>query len=157
MSAYITPIMKNYLEQLQTALGAEGLTVPVHITESNGGMMGASVAADKSIVTLFSGPVGGVVGARAAGQALGYADLITIDIGGTSFDVSMVRGGEAAEMSEFELQGLPVLAPALEVHTIGAGGGSLIRARSRRCASGPSRRARARDPPATASAAPSRP
>jgi N-methylhydantoinase A len=127
MSAYITPIMKRYLDQVQSALGAEGLSVPVHITESNGGVMGASVAGDKAIVTLFSGPVGGVVGARAAGASLGYGDLITIDIGGTSFDVSLVRDGEAAEQSEFELQGLPVLSPAVEVHTIGAGGGSLIR------------------------------
>jgi N-methylhydantoinase A len=127
MSAYITPIMKRYLDEVQSALGREGLSVPVHITESNGGVMGANVAADKAIVTLFSGPVGGVVGARAAGAALGYPDLITIDIGGTSFDVSLVRDGEAAEQSEFELQGLPMLSPAVEVHTIGAGGGSLIR------------------------------
>ncbi|MBB4661330.1 hydantoinase/oxoprolinase family protein [Conexibacter arvalis] len=127
MSAYITPIMRRYLDELTRALAAEGLQVPVYITESNGGMMSAAVADDKAILTLFSGPVGGVVGTRAAGAALGLEDLITIDMGGTSFDVSLVRGGEAGVMSEFELQGLPVLAPAVEVHTIGAGGGSLIR------------------------------
>ena len=128
MSAYITPIMRRYLDELARALAAEGLRVPVYITESNGGMMSAAVADEKAVLTLFSGPVGGVVGTGAAGRSLGLDDLITIDMGGTSFDVSLVRGGEAAVMSEFELQGLPVLAPAVEVHTIGAGGGSLIRA-----------------------------
>jgi N-methylhydantoinase A len=128
MSAYITPIMARYVEQLEVALRAEGLSVPIYITESNGGMMRAQIADEKAVLTLFSGPVGGVIGARAAGAALGMPDLITIDMGGTSFDVSLVRDGEATLMSEFELQGLPVLAPAVEVHTIGAGGGSLIRA-----------------------------
>lgn len=127
MSAYITPIMRRYVDELERGLADAGLRVPVYITESNGGVMTAKVADEKAILTLFSGPVGGVVGARAAGAALGIQDLITIDMGGTSFDVSLVRGGEAPIMSEFELQGLPVLAPAVEVHTIGAGGGSLIR------------------------------
>ncbi len=128
MSAYITPIMRQYVEELDRALRAEGLAVPLYITESNGGMMSAAIADDKAILTLFSGPVGGVVGARAAGEDIASRDLITIDMGGTSFDVSLVRDGQAALQSEFELQGLPVLAPAVEVHTIGAGGGSLIRA-----------------------------
>jgi N-methylhydantoinase A len=127
LSAYITPIMSSYLEQLSSALHAEGARVPVYVTESNGGVMGAGVAADRSVLTLFSGPVGGVVGTRAAGELLGLGDLISADVGGTSFDVSIVRGGEPALQAEFELQGLPVLAPAIEVHTIGAGGGSLIR------------------------------
>jgi N-methylhydantoinase A len=127
MSAYITPIMGTYLEQVKGALQAEGLQVPVYITESNGGVMSSAVAREKAVLTLFSGPVGGVVGARAAGAALDISNLITIDMGGTSFDVSLVREGEAGLMSEFELMGLPVLTPAVEVHTIGAGGGSLIR------------------------------
>ena len=105
----------------------------------------------------FSGPVGGVVGARAAGAALGIENLITIDMGGTSFDVSLVREGEAGLMSEFELVGLPVLTPAVEVHTIGAGGGSLIReSRRSALASVRSRRAPCPGRPATAAAAPSR-
>lgn len=137
MSAYITPIMRQYVDELESALRAEGLAVPVYITESNGGMMSATVADEKAVLTLFSGPVGGVVGARAAGEALDIADLITIDMGGTSFDVSLVRDGEASLQSEFELQGLPVLAPAVEVHTIGAGGGSLIRAEGDRLRVGP--------------------
>jgi N-methylhydantoinase A len=70
--------------------------------------------------------VGGVVGGRAAGQLIGEKNLISIDVGGTSFDVSLVKDGETSLQPEYELQGLPVLAPAIEVHTIGAGGGSLI-------------------------------
>lgn len=127
MSAYITPIMARYVQELAEALATEGLTVPIYITESNGGVMGARVAERKAILTLFSGPVGGVVGTQTAGRSLGYDSLISIDIGGTSFDVSLVRAGDVSLQSEFELQGLPVLAPALEVHTIGAGGGSLLR------------------------------
>ena len=127
MSAYITPIIARYLEELSEALADKGLTVPIYITESNGGVMGSRVAERKAILTLFSGPVGGVVGTQAAGKRLGFDSLISIDIGGTSFDVSLVRAGDVSLQSEFELQGLPVLAPALEVHTIGAGGGSLIR------------------------------
>jgi N-methylhydantoinase A len=137
MSAYITPILKNYVDELTAALESEGLRVPAYITQSNGGVMSASLAAEKAVLTLFSGPVGGVVGARAVGEALELGNLIAVDVGGTSFDVSVVRRGEAALQSEFELQGLPVLAPAVEVHTIGAGGGSLIREVSGRLQVGP--------------------
>jgi N-methylhydantoinase A len=127
MSAYITPIMSSYVRELTTVLHEEGIHVPLYITESNGGVMSAGVAAEKAVLTLFSGPVGGVIGARAAGAVLGFGDMIAMDVGGTSFDVSIVRGGEASLQSEFELHGLPVMAPAVEVQTIGAGGGSLIR------------------------------
>jgi N-methylhydantoinase A len=126
ISAYITPIMKDYLAQLEAALREEGLSVPVYITESNGGVMGSTIAADKAALTLLSGPVGGVVGTRAAGEALAIANLISADVGGTSFDVSLVRHGELELQSEFELQGQPILTPAVMVHTIGAGGGSII-------------------------------
>lgn len=127
MSAYITPIMAKYVDELAAALSAEGLVTPIYITESNGGVMRAHTARSKAVLTLFSGPVGGVVGTQEVGRTLGYRNLISVDIGGTSFDVSLVREGGVSVQSEFELQGLPILAPALEVHTIGAGGGSLLR------------------------------
>jgi N-methylhydantoinase A len=126
MSAYVTPIMKRYLTDLGDRLRDRGMSVPLYITQSNGGVMSSDVAGDRSISTLFSGPVGGVVGGRAAGQLIGESNLISIDVGGTSFDVSLVKDGETSLQPEYELQGLPVLAPAIEVHTIGAGGGSLI-------------------------------
>lgn len=126
MSAYVTPIMKRYLNDLNDRLKERGMKVPLYITQSNGGVMSSEVAGDRSIATLFSGPVGGVVGGRAAGALIGERNLISIDVGGTSFDVSLVKDGETALQPEYELQGLPVLAAAIEVHTIGAGGGSLI-------------------------------
>ena len=126
MSAYITPIMSHYVGLLDTALQTRGLKTPVYITESNGGVMNARLATEKAVLTLFSGPVGGVVGTRALGAIIGEGNLISADVGGTSFDVSLIRDGNAPLQPEFELQGLPILAPAVEVNTIGAGGGSLI-------------------------------
>jgi len=128
MSAYITPIMGRYLESLEQALRDAGLTVPVYINESNGGAMVAHLAAEHAVGTLLSGPVGGVIGTAALSDTLGEPDMISADVGGTSFDVSIVKEGRPALRSEFDMQGLPVLAPSVEVHTIGAGGGSLITA-----------------------------
>jgi N-methylhydantoinase A len=125
-SAYITPKVQSYLQRIREALAERGLQVPLHITQSNGGAMRAEVAADRAVLTLFSGPVGGVVGGREIGRELEIPNLICVDMGGTSFDVSLVRDGEVGLQSEFELQGLPILAPAVELVTIGAGGGSII-------------------------------
>ncbi len=125
-SVYITPRVHDYLSRLSEALRARGLSVPLHITQSNGGAMIADSAADRAVLTLYSGPVGGVIGGREVGRQTGHPDLICIDMGGTSFDVSIVRGGQVSMQSEFELQGLPILAPAVELVSIGAGGGSLI-------------------------------
>jgi N-methylhydantoinase A len=98
----------------------------VFINESNGGVMTAHLAADHAIGTLLSGPVGGVTGTAALADVLGEPDLIAADVGGTSFDVSIVRHGRPTVRAEFDMQGLPVLAPSVEVHTLGAGGGSYI-------------------------------
>ena len=125
-SAYITPKVQSYLQSISDALASRGLKVPLHITQSNGGAMTADLAADRAVLTLFSGPVGGVVGGRAIGAQLKRPNLICIDMGGTSFDVSLVRDGDVGLQSEFELAGLPILAPAVELVTIGAGGGSII-------------------------------
>ena len=125
-SVYITPRVRDYLSRLSQALRDQGLSVPLHITQSNGGAMIADSAADRAVLTLYSGPVGGVIGGREVGRRTDQPDLICIDMGGTSFDVSIVRGGQVGMQSEFELQGLPILAPAVELVSIGAGGGSLI-------------------------------
>ncbi|MYC86170.1 MAG: hydantoinase/oxoprolinase family protein [Acidimicrobiia bacterium] len=125
-SVYITPRVRDYLSRLSEALRDRGLSVPLHITQSNGGAMIADSAADRAVLTLYSGPVGGVIGGREVGRLTDQPDLICIDMGGTSFDVSIVRGGQVGMQSEFELQGLPILAPAVELVSIGAGGGSLI-------------------------------
>ena len=128
-SVYITPRVRSYLRRLATALTDRGLTAELHITQSNGGAMIADSAADRAVLTLYSGPVGGVIGGREVGRQMDQPDLICIDMGGTSFDVSIVRGGQVGMQSEFELQGLPILAPAVELVSIGAGGGSIIHER----------------------------
>ncbi len=125
-SVYITPKVRHYLRRLATALTDNGLTSELHITQSNGGAIIADSAADRAVLTLYSGPVGGVIGGREVGRQMDQPDLICIDMGGTSFDVSIVRSGEVGMQSEFELQGLPILAPAVELVSIGAGGGSII-------------------------------
>ena len=125
-SVYITPRMRSYLQRLAAALAERGLSSPLHITQSNGGAMPADAAVDRAVLTLYSGPVGGVIGGREVGRQTGQPNLICIDMGGTSFDVSLVRGGQAGMQSEFEIQGLPILAPAVELVSIGAGGGSII-------------------------------
>ena len=125
-SVYITPAVRGYLQRLEAALSEGGLSAPLLITGSNGGAMTAERAADRAVLTMYSGPVGGVIGSREAGRRAGAPNLICIDVGGTSFDVSLVREGRVGMQSEFELQGLPVLAPAVELVSIGAGGGSLI-------------------------------
>ena len=137
-SVYITPKVRSYLQQLSSALAERGLSSPLLITGSNGGAMTAERAADRAILTMYSGPVGGVIGSREAGRRAGHPNLICIDMGGTSFDVSLVRDGRVGMQSEFELQGLPVLAPAVELVSIGAGGGSLIYERNGGLRVGPS-------------------
>lgn len=137
-SVYITPKVRSYLQHLSAALAERGLSSPLLITGSNGGAMTAERAADRAILTMYSGPVGGVIGSREAGRRAGHPDLICIDMGGTSFDVSLVRDGRVGMQSEFELQGLPVLAPAVELVSIGAGGGSLIYERNGGLRVGPS-------------------
>ncbi len=127
VSAYITPIVKDYLHRLSKELSDKKLKVPVHITQSNGGSMSASQASEQAVLTLFSGPVGGVVGGKEIGRLINQPDMICIDMGGTSFDVSLIRNGEVELKSEFELQGLPILAPSVELVSIALGGGSIIK------------------------------
>jgi N-methylhydantoinase A len=117
--------MDAYLSNLETRLRGQ-LAVPIHIMQSNGGVMTSHVARGKPVQTLFSGPVGGAIGVAGVGAALGVNNLIGIDMGGTSFDVSVVVGGVADQATQLSLQGHPILTPMVKIHTIGAGGGSLV-------------------------------
>ena len=127
VSAYVTPIVKDYLANLSRELKKKKLEVPLHITQSNGGSMTANQASNQAVLTLFSGPVGGVVGGREICRSIEHPNMICIDMGGTSFDVSLIREGEVELKSEFELQGLPILAPSVELVSIALGGGSIIK------------------------------
>ncbi len=127
MNAYIGPRTSAYLKQLQGRLCDNGVRAAVRIMQSNGGISTAENSIARPVGLLLSGPAGGVIGARTTGQACGAADVITIDIGGTSADISVIRGGQLTIKNSRDTQValLPVLAPMLDIDAIGAGGGSI--------------------------------
>ena len=125
VNAYLGPVMRGYLGRLGPRLAALGLAVTPHITQSNGGVIGFETAAAMPVRAVLSGPSTGVVGAQAVGVAAGFPDLITFDMGGTSTDVALLQGGQAGIASEATVHGYPLKAPMLDIHTVGAGGGSI--------------------------------
>ena len=125
ISAYIAPIVLRYLRVLEDSLQTSGLQAPLKVMQSNGGVMSVDLARDRAVQTLFSGPVGGTMAGVAVAADLDIDRLICIDMGGTSFDVSLVVDREADIAAQTELQGHPLLAPSVVMHTIGAGGGSV--------------------------------
>ena len=126
VSSYITPGILDYLARLEGRLASEGLATPLKVMQSNGGVMSARAASLSAIQTLYSGPVGGTVAGAMIGRQLAIDHLICVDMGGTSFDVSLVVDGEVDIESQIEVIGHPVLAPAVAMHSLGAGGGSVI-------------------------------
>jgi N-methylhydantoinase A len=125
MNAYVSPILKNYLHTLTANLERRGYKQTVYLMQSNGGLIASKEAESRGVLTLMSGPVGGSVGSKALSQRIGKENLVCIDMGGTSFDFSLIVGGEATVTSERKLDELPLLAPMVDIHTIGAGGGSI--------------------------------
>ena len=125
LDAYTAPIVRTYLEELSEGLQADGMSVPLHIMQSSGGIITARSARDHTVQTLLSGPVGGAMGGVSLARLTGQVNLICIDMGGTSFDVSLIVDGEADVSTEASLEGFPLLMPVVNIHTIGAGGGSV--------------------------------
>jgi N-methylhydantoinase A len=119
VNAYVGPLMTVHLERLR-ALVPGG----VRVMQSNGGLVAAATAAVEPVRTVLSGPAGGVVGAADRARRAGVARILTLDMGGTSTDVSLVDG-PLAYRTETSIDGLPIRVPALDIHTVGAGGGSL--------------------------------
>jgi N-methylhydantoinase A len=124
--AYLAPVAARYLHALAAAAAEAGLPEPV-VMLSSGGVVPAAEAAAHPARLLVSGPAGGVVGAGLLARRAGFEDAIAFDMGGTSTDVCLLPGGRAARVSEREVGGLPVRLPSVDVHTVGAGGGSLVR------------------------------
>jgi N-methylhydantoinase A len=124
--AYLAPVAARYLRALVEAAIDAGLPEPV-VMVSSGGVLPAGAAAAHPARLLVSGPAGGVVGAGLLARRAGFEDAIAFDMGGTSTDVCLLPGGRAARVSEREIGGLPVRLPSVDVHTVGAGGGSLVR------------------------------
>jgi N-methylhydantoinase A len=120
INAYVAPLMNRYLARLAGGLGKRRLTV----MQSNGGVISAGIAGRQAARTVLSGPAGGVVGARYVAGLAGFDELITFDMGGTSTDVALCPG-RLPTTSRGEIAGLPLRLPVIDIHTVGAGGGSL--------------------------------
>jgi N-methylhydantoinase A len=125
VNAYLGPVMQRYIRRLAERLAQLGVTATPHLTQSNGGVIGFDAAARLPVRTVLSGPSTGVVGAQAVGKLAGIANLITFDMGGTSSDVALLAGGTCRLASEAVVHGYPIKAPMLDIHTVGAGGGSI--------------------------------
>ncbi|MTW84495.1 hydantoinase/oxoprolinase family protein [Virgibacillus dakarensis] len=125
INAYIAPIVENYLSKFESEIDNRGLDRDLYIMQSNGGVMTSEIAKNKPIQTLLSGPVGGTMGSLTLGQQTANENLICVDMGGTSFDVSMVINGDPDVTSEANIEKFPILSPMVNMHTIGAGGGSI--------------------------------
>ena len=124
--AYLAPVTARYLRALAAAAVEVGLPEPV-VMLSSGGVVSAEEAAAHPARLLVSGPAGGVVGAGLLARRAGFTDAIAFDMGGTSTDVCLLPGGRAARVSQREVGGFPIRLPSVDVHTVGAGGGSLVR------------------------------
>ncbi|MEM9431349.1 MAG: hydantoinase/oxoprolinase family protein [Pseudomonadota bacterium] len=127
MNAYIGPKTALYLNRLESRLRENGIACPVRIMQSNGGISTVAQSATLPIGLLLSGPAGGVIGGKWTGEHCDTGNVITIDIGGTSADISVIQDGELRIKNprDTEVASLPVLAPMIDIDAIGAGGGSI--------------------------------
>ncbi|GAA2091656.1 hydantoinase/oxoprolinase family protein [Actinomadura alba] len=137
MSAYVGPVMAAYLRRLGAELCGLGVNAPVHVMESAGGVLPASLAADRAVFTIESGPAAGVIAAARQGARRGLSDLISFDMGGTTAKAGLVRDGRPGVTHEFQVggkgsfggrrpgTGVPIKVPAIDLAEVGAGGGSI--------------------------------
>ncbi len=125
MNAYVAPVVQRYLRSLQHELRTLGMKETVHVMQSNGGVSTAEKAQQIPVFTLLSGPVGGTMAGTALAANSERKNLLCVDMGGTSFDVSLIIGGKANTTLETELEGLPLLMSIVDIETIGTGGGSI--------------------------------
>ncbi len=121
LNAYVMPRMARYLRRLSDALGGD-----LRVMQSSGGSISAGLAARQPVRTILSGPAGGVAGAFALARLAGFDQVITLDMGGTSTDVSLCPG-RLQHTTEYQIAGWPIGVPVLDIHTVGAGGGSIAR------------------------------
>jgi N-methylhydantoinase A len=121
LNAYVGPLIKRYLTRLEHALPT---TTILHIMQSNGGSISSATAQREAARSLLSGPAAGVVGAASIGRAAGFPQIISLDIGGTSTDVALVNG-LITETTRGTVGGYPIKLPMIDIHTVGAGGGSV--------------------------------
>ncbi|MCZ6531311.1 MAG: hydantoinase/oxoprolinase family protein [Chloroflexi bacterium] len=125
IDAYVKPITRSYLEKLDGELRSEGFAGRFLMTRSGGGAMTLEVAKEQPVHLVLSGPAGGVIGGAHLSKLIGHENLITLDMGGTSLDASLVANGQVTVENEQYFQTLPISIPTIDIHTIGAGGGSI--------------------------------
>jgi N-methylhydantoinase A len=129
INAYIGPTVGGYVQKLHTQLDALGFRGELSIMQSNGGVMSAEAAVRRPVMMMESGPVGGIIASAEIGNALGYKDVISFDMGGTTAKVSLIRGAEPTMAEGYYVGGYasghPVMAPVVDIVEVGAGGGSL--------------------------------
>jgi N-methylhydantoinase A len=125
LNALLIPVMRAYLVRLRERMSAAGIGAPLLLMQSNGGVCTVEAASRDPARLLLSGPSGGALAALKSAQDLAAPNLVGVDMGGTSFDVSVVREGALSLVTQGEVDGLPVRLPMVEIRTIGAGGGSI--------------------------------
>ena len=131
VNAYVTPILTSYLESLESRLKQAGFTGKLLIMQSNGGVASCDVGKKLGVGCILSGPAAGPVAAIRYGSLHGLANVICLDMGGTSFDVCLIKNGEIEVTKEMEIDGHRIALPLVAVHTIGAGGGSIVKVDAR--------------------------
>jgi N-methylhydantoinase A len=140
VNAYLLPAMRGYLSRLAERLSELGVTAPIQVMASNGGMVGIETARDRPVFAVGSGPAGGVAGASRLGPAIGSSDLIVFDMGGTTAKAAIVEAGEPQIVTEYEFRdgistpsrftkggGYMLKVPAIDIAEVGSGGGSIAR------------------------------
>jgi N-methylhydantoinase A/oxoprolinase/acetone carboxylase beta subunit len=123
--AYLRPVIERYVRELAEELRGIGITAPLQIIQSRGGITSAELVAEKPVSVLLSGPAAGVIGGKFVGARAGLDNLITIDIGGTSADISLIAASKPLISTEGKIDRYPLRIPMVDVNTIGAGGGSI--------------------------------
>jgi N-methylhydantoinase A len=128
VNASVQPLLERYVARLADQLAARGYARDLLVMNGNGGMVAAKDVAKEAVKTVMSGPASGVMAAVATGRRAGITNLLTYDMGGTSTDVAMIRGGVAPVSNEIEVEyAMPIHVPMVDVRTVGAGGGSIAR------------------------------
>ncbi len=125
MNAYLSPVMRAYLANLESRIAEEFGGTRLSVIQANGGSTSVEHAKAKAVTTVNSGPAGGVVAAAFYGRRHGRTRLVSVDMGGTSFDIGLIEDGQSRVTTEGDFQGLPVKIPIIDLHIIGAGGGSI--------------------------------
>ena len=130
LNALLIPVISGYLDKLHARMRAENCEPRLLLVQSNGGVCSAATAAQEPVRLLLSGPSGGSAACALLSRVLGEGNIVGVDMGGTSFDVSVVRDGKINLINQGEIDKLPVRLPMVEIRTIGAGGGSIAKVRA---------------------------